>query len=479
MYTKPIIAFVGSTKSGKSTNLNCLFRIPVFKSESLECTALLTELVVDGSRFGVFTVFDASGNPRDYPIEAFVDYQFRETDQKIVMYCERSDLLDHARFVDVPGYDSTVASSQNRIATDFLSAPENYDVLVHVINPGNAVRLDAAAVLPAPRIIVINRIDEEIKWHDEASSPASVIQERVEETRASLIDGLTKSDLMPTVVGGSAIVGLASFCWSETIFQEILDLAKTANMRILSAKNFFGNSDRKALAEAASAALRCSSDDPSYQPSFPAIRFAIGLSIRESIDGSEILRKRLRVSSGVDEVRDAILGVVHTPLVQMRRDRLSDAKGCQTQVDETEEALRQTRLLAQNAKRLTQKHVSAETWASTEDLKFYDDVRRYLAERADILAKQSYNHGQRCERAESEYIRFGTDLVCRRLVEGSDAFSDGEKRVLLALFGGDASLIAEAPAWLETGRTDGSDGVLRQFVCQHAFSKIQQKEKNS
>ena len=476
MYTKPIIAFFGPTKSGKSSNLNCLFRIPVFKSESLECTALLTELVVDGSRLEEFTVFDASGNPRDYPIEALVDYQVRETDQKIVMYCERSDLLDHARLVDVPGYDSTVASSHNRIATAFLSAPENYDVLVNVINPGNVVRLEAAAGLPAPRIIVINRIDEEIKWHLKASSPASVIQERVEETREALIQGLTKSDLMPTVVGGSAIVGLASFCWEETIFQGILDLAKTGDMRLLFAKNFFGNDDRKALAEAASAALRCSSDDPSYQPSFPAIRFAIGLSIRESIKRSDILRKRLRVSSGVDEVREAILGVVHTPLVQMRRDRLSDAKGYQTQVDET---LRQTRLLAQNAKRLTQKHVSAETWGSTEDLKFYDDVRGYLAERADLLAKQSYNHGQRCERAESEYIRFGTDLVCRRLVEGSDAFSDGEKRVLLALFGGDASLIAEAPAWLDTGRTDGSNGVLRQFVCQHAFSKIQQKEKNS
>ena len=89
----PIVAIVGPTNTGKSTIGNALLwvltigiawlRDLIFKSEGLECTACLIEpVVVDASRVGMFTVYDAAGNRRNHPIEALVDYKVRETDQK-------------------------------------------------------------------------------------------------------------------------------------------------------------------------------------------------------------------------------------------------------------------------------------------------------------------------------------------------------------------------------------------------------------
>ena len=480
----PIVALVGPAKPGKSTIGNVLLWEPTignaFKTGILECTALLTEPVVNASRVGMFTVYDAAGNRRNYPIEELVDYKVRETDQKIMLYCETSNFLRQARLVDTPGLDSTVKYLHNRKAIAFLATPENYDVLVHVINPRNpAVRLEANALLPTPRIVVINRIDEEIKWD---ASPEGVIQELVEQTRAALIENMTKTELMPTVLGCSAIVGMASFRWADEILEGILDLApEIGDMQRLSGKSFFDNDERRALAEAASAALRSPYyDDPSYQPSFPAIRFALGLVMRESIRTPEALRQRLRVLSGIDLLRDTVLAAAtDAPLLAMRRELLTDFKRYQTQADETKQALRQTRALLQNTRHLTEKHTAPDTWGSTQELRFFEEVRDYLAKQADSLAKQSHENRQRFKRAEAEYVSLGTDRVSKRLVEHSDSFSDSEKRLLLALLGGSAPMLDEAPVWLNTARKDAECGV-RRFVCEHAFGKIQQhKEMDS
>ena len=251
-------------------------------------------------------------------------------------------------------------------------------------------------------------------------------------------------------------------------------------MQRLSPKSFFDNDERRALAEAASAALRCPYDDPSHQPSFPAIRFALGLAMRESIRTPEALRQRLRVLSGIDLLRDTVLAAAtDAPLLAMRRELLTDFKRYQTQADETKQALRQTRALLQNTRRLTEKHTAPETWGSTEELRFLAEMRDYLAKQADSLAKQSHENRQRFKRAEAEYVSLGTDRVSKRLVEHSDSFSDSEKRLLLALLGGSAPILDEAPAWLNTARKDAECGV-RRFVCEHAFGKIQQhKEMDS
>ena len=440
---RPVVLISGEVKGGKSTLANSLVGFPFYMSEILECTPRVTALVIDPTRVGLFSVLCTDGTQCDFPIQALADYHPSIDDQKLILYCDACSLLKDISILDIPGTSSTLEFTHNKKAEAFLSKPENFDVLVQVVSPGNPFKPDLNEVLPPPRVLVINRIDDEIIWGEKASSPASVIQARVSKTHASLNLCMTKSELMPTVVGCSAIVGLASVVWNEEILQSVLDLAKTGEMSLLSAKTYFNTEVkgvssvkvRRVLADSASRLLRSRYDAPSNQPSFAAIRFALGISIRESISSYEILRDRMRETSGVDQVREAVLAVARSPLVAMRRELIADVKGCQTQADETERALKQTRLLLQSAKRLKEKHTSAGTLGLTEDRKFLTDVREYLAKNADVLAKQSHENRQKFERAEAEYIRLGTDLACKRLVESSDYFSDDEKRVLMALFG--------------------------------------------
>ena len=495
----PIVAIIGTTNTGKSTLGNALLLVLnigiawlwdltigiawlrdlifksegldlIFKSEGLECTACLFEPVVDASRIGIFTVYDAAGN-RNYPIEKLVHYKVRETDQKIVLYCERSDFLHQARLIDTPGFDSTVEYSHNRKATEFLATPENYDVLVHVRNPHDpAVRLQANALMPTPYIVVINRIDEEIKWHDDASTPEGVIQEQVELTRTALIEGMTRTELLPTVLGCSAIVGVASFRWADEILEHILDLAKTGNRQLLTVKTFFDTHERVALAKQASAALRSPYDQPSYQPSFAAIRFALGAAMRESIRTPATLRERMRSGSGVDTLREAVLSAAGSPLVAIRREHLADVRRYQTQADATQKDLQQTRSLLLNAKRLTEKH-TAGGYGATEDLKFLDEVQSHLSRQVFRLANQAHEHRQHAESERKAYITLANELACARLVKKlSDDFSETEKRYLSRLFASDTP-IAEVPAWLEQTRQDPEASVVRRFVSEHAFAK--------
>ena len=428
MCKKVKVGVYGIIKSGKSTILNAilayvmtlydLFSIPMLPAATLECTKLPTEIQVDvnNDRAGeIFSVQYSDGTLTDFPIEALRDGFPDEHAVGLVIYAPAAPLK--LRLIDLPGLGSTVEIKHNSAVEHFMEDPGALDLLVHVVSGKESVEtITSSGILPLPRIICVNKIDEMIRL-DDSSTPESVMTSVVDGVRERIAG---QSDVMPeAIVACSGLAGLSSVVWSDDVYERCLDIADgivaSGNLGLLSAQQYFSDAEiggiseqmRLELSEAANAALRGAWNENSYSPALPALFFAIRLAVRERIDTATALRERLYSASGIDALRIAIESVAESPSVKQRRNLLPWVLQCQNDQHDINRLLGETRMLSEIARGMEMEmEMEVELssgLAKLEISNFFRKLRAYMETQEETLAGRRQAIQRDLERVENDY----------------------------------------------------------------------------
>ena len=413
---RPLVAISGKVKSGKSTLLNALHGAVLLPAGPLEVTALPTYMV-NSDRAGFFTVFYAGGRHCDLPISALAEFMAAPDPDavRVVLYCPPSPLFEKISVIDLPGWGSTSEFTHNSMANTFLASAD-YDVRVQVITNTNEIghNIGDEVLLPHKRVLVLNKLDDRIRWEDDSCSPEAVIDNAVSRCRDHLQGQLESTELMPEIVGCTSIAGLAAVVWNKTLIQRLLAAAKSGDLDRLS-KAGLASIVNEAVIEKANAELRAW-DRSNYQPAYPALRFALGIAMREGITSPDTLCQRLFCVSGIERVRSAIERAVACPLIKMRRQLLPKLIKSQTELAETQKHLYKMRWLIQTATHLGSKHLGSKhrEFSQTEELRFYAASKPFFQEQSEKLAEQTARLRRKIESVRSQYIHHGNDLAMKQ-----------------------------------------------------------------
>ena len=408
MERRPIVAISGKIKSGKSTLLNALQGGALLPAGHLEVTALPTYMVNSSDRARCFRVF-YPGRHCDLPLEALSDFMAAPDPGavKVALYCPPSPLLEKISFVDLPGSGSTSESAHNEMAKKFLASAK-YDVAVQVITSMNELDHNntGEGFLPHKRLIVLNKIDNKIKWEDDSCSPEEVIDDAVSRCRAHLQRHLEASELMPQIVGCMSIAGLAAVAWDTRLLQRLLLAAKCGDLDRLSQPDGLTSILNAAIIENANAALRGPSSS-NYLPGYPALRIALGITMREGIMTPATLRHRLFRVSGIEKVRSAIERSAASPLIKLRRQLLPNLMKSQSNLEQTQTKLYDVRRLIQTATHLG----STVGLSHTEELRFIAAAKPFFQKEAEGLAAKTFSLRKNIQAVRKQYINQGNALA--------------------------------------------------------------------
>ena len=410
---RPLVAISGKIKTGKSTLLNALHGGLLLPAGPLEVTALPTYMV-NSDRAG-FTVFYAGGSRHcELPIEALADFMDAPDPDavKVVLSCPPSPLFDKIAVIDLPGWDSTSECAHNSMANTFVASAD-YDVRVHVITNTNEIDHNIGEFLPHKSVIVLNKIDNKIKWEDDSCSPESVIDDAVSRCRDHLDSKLEATDLMPEIVGCMSIPALAAMVWDKNLLQRLVAASKSkcGDLDRLSKPDGLVSILDEAIIEKANAELRGPWDRLNYQPAYPALRFALGIAMREGIKTPENLRHRMLCVSGIQNVRAAVERAAFCPLIKLRRQLLPNLLKSQREMEKTRKDLYKIRWMISTATHLGAKH---REFSQTEELRFYAAIKPMFKEQAEKLAEKTVLLRQNIEAVRNQYIHHGNDLTMKQ-----------------------------------------------------------------
>ena len=398
----PQIAAIGENNVGKSLTIDSIIDdpVPIFENRVRECTAIVTTLIRDAEKADakIYGVMDRDGEMRYAPLSEFATYTPDDNDSRLFFYHSGTTetRLGAAVWIDVPGRASVSKDDHNRRAAEFVADPMNYDIVLDILSPRCTELTATELPTPTPRIVLVNKMDERVNWS--VADPIERLEKTVETYRAALLSNV-EDGIKPCVIGYSAIVGLASKLLNDALLDRLLQLTKTHGKALLSNNRFFSIRQATQVVDAANEQLTASWWKNAPRPAYPAIRFAIGISMAEAITDAPVLRQRMSALSGCNTLRQTLEKLL--PLTERRRELLNISSRYLKDTLKVETELAEIRTLLTDTERLWHKHSTP--LASTQEQVYLKKVRAYLGKHASVYSKLSHVTRQAFEDTQRQY----------------------------------------------------------------------------
>ena len=404
MHTKIVV--YGVNNAGKSTLLNSLIEATVCESKITENTAMVTTLLPDAEKANrVYSVVDAEGRVKEYPLSNYAAHTTpADPDARLVLYYSGNQKtqtrIDDVVWIDVPGRDSVSKNDHNRRSAEFIADSNNYDLLLDVRRPRCSEHTSTPVPAPTPHIVVMNKVDELIDW-DKDADPLVRLEETVQSyTETVLLFNNTENPVTPLVIPVSAIVGLASSVFDDTLLEKLLTLTHAHGRKLLSSDRFFEMDETKQILDESNGKITAPWWEKT-RPAYPAIKVAIGLALTESITSPAALRERMTTFSGINVLRTTIRKL--QPLTEYRRDTLLTATRLTSERLRNCTELEAVRALLTQTERLRIKHSTR--LAANQEHDYFELVSAFLSRHATAYAKRAYLTSQAEQENEQKYAK--------------------------------------------------------------------------